>query len=91
MANAPVCAEVHQPLDIHRYLPAQVALDRKHRNGRAQLRNLGLGQVLDLGLRRNAGCIANVLRAGVSDTVDRRQCNHDVLVQRNIYACYTCH
>jgi hypothetical protein len=27
----------------------------------------------------------------VSDSKDCRQPNHDVLVQRYVYACYTCH
>ena len=56
-----------------------------------KLLNFGLREVLDRRVRSNASRLANLLRARVSNTEDRRQCNHDVLGQRNVYACYTCH
>jgi hypothetical protein len=49
VAHAAVAAQVHQALDVHRRLAAQVALDRELADLLAQLVHLGVGEVLDLG------------------------------------------
>jgi hypothetical protein len=91
MTDATVATEVHQALDIHRNLAAQVALDFELIHRRTELGDLGFGEVLDRRRRIDTSRSANLLRARVADTVDRRQCDHDVLVQRDVYASYTCH
>jgi uncharacterized metal-binding protein len=48
MAHAAVAAEVHQALDRHRHLAAQVALDGDAADLVADALELGVGQVLDL-------------------------------------------
>src|SRR6266853_6039331 len=47
MTGAAIAAEVHQPLDVHRDLAAQVALDGKSRDLLAQTLHVRLGQVFD--------------------------------------------
>src|SRR5690606_10808178 len=48
VTHAAPCAQVHQALDVHRHLAAQVALDQPLGDLRAQRRDFGLGQVLHL-------------------------------------------
>jgi hypothetical protein len=91
MPDTAIAAQVHQPLDVHRSFAAEVALDRETRNGGPELRHFRLRQVLDRGLWCNARCLANLFRARIADSENRRQRDNDMLVQRNIYACYTCH
>src|SRR5512146_2983511 len=91
VAHAPVTAEVHQPLDAHRHLAAEVALDGELADVLAQLVHLRVGQVLDLRARRHAGGDADRLRARPADAVDRRQRDLGVLVVRNVDACNACH
>jgi hypothetical protein len=91
MTDTTVRTEIHQSLDVHRRFTTQITLDRKGRNSLTKLLNFRLREILDRRVSGNTGCLANLLRARVSNTVDRRQCYHDVLRQRNVYACYTCH
>jgi hypothetical protein len=80
MTNAAIATKVHQTLDVHRNLATQVAFDFELRDFRSQVCNLWLGQILNDRIRRNARLAANLLRASISNAVNRRQCNHDVLV-----------
>jgi hypothetical protein len=91
VANTAVTTEVHQPLDIHRDIATQITLNLKVRNRSAELRNFGLGEIFNFSRRIDARRSTTLSRERVADTVDRRKSNHDVLVQRYIYACYTCH
>jgi len=91
VTNTAVTTEVHQALDIHRDVAAKITLNLKVRDCGAQLRNFRLSEIFDFGCRINACRSATLSRARSADTVNRRQCDHDVLVQRYVYACYTCH
>jgi hypothetical protein len=91
VTNTAVATEVHQTLDIHRNLAAQVAFDFELIDCRTKLGHLGLSQILDRSRWINASRGADLFRARVTNTVDRRQRDYDVLVQRYVYACYTCH
>ena len=91
MTNAPVASEVHQSLDVHRRLAAQVALYDELCYRVTDTRDFGFRQVLNLGLRRNARRFADLPGTRVADAIDRRQRDDDVLVYRNIYACYSSH
>src|SRR5210317_511132 len=91
MSDTPVTAQVHQSLDVHRRFTTQVTLDGEGRNGLAEFLHFRFCEVLDLRSLGDVGCLADLLCSRVSNTVDRRQGYHDVLVQRNVYACYTCH
>jgi hypothetical protein len=91
VAEAAVAAEVHQPLDVDRHLAAQVALDRQAADFVADALEVGVGQVLDLAVVRNARGGADLLRRRATDTVDRRQADLGVLVGRDVDAGNTCH
>jgi hypothetical protein len=86
MTNPAVTAEVHQALDIHRDIATQIALNLKIRNRRSQLRNFWLGEIFDFRRRIDASRFATLFCTRVADTVDRRQCDHDVLIQRYVYS-----
>src|SRR6476646_1766507 len=91
MPNAAVAAEIHQPLDAHRHLAAQVAFDGELADVLAQLVHLRVGQVLDLGAGHDARGDADRLGARTADAVDRRQSDLGMLMIRNVYACNTGH
>jgi hypothetical protein len=91
VTNSAIAAEVHQPLDVHRNFAPKVTLDYEPCDRVAQPGNFGLSQVLDLCFRRNFCRRTDHPGARIANTVDRRQRNYDVLVQRNIYACYSSH
>ena len=55
MPDPAAATEVHQALDVHRYLTPQIALHRVPADLAAQGIELPLGEVLDLGLRRYPG------------------------------------
>src|SRR4029453_272613 len=91
VADPPVGPEVHQPLDVHRNLAPQVALDRQPGDLRTPRRHLGLGQVLDLGLRGDPGAGTGLERLRPANAVDRRQPHPAVLVHRYVDAGYAGH
>src|SRR5690606_27249218 len=91
MAQAAIAAEVHQPLDVHRHLAAQIALDGEPADLGTNLLHLGVGQVLHLGGTGDAGGRADALGRGAADTVDRGQPDLDVLLVRDIDIGYTRH
>jgi hypothetical protein len=84
--NAAIAAQIHQSLDVHGRFSSQVTFYDEIRYSRTQIRDFWFSQVFDLGFRSNSSCTTNLLRAGISDAENRRQCNHDVLVDRYIYA-----
>src|ERR1035441_1684974 len=84
-------AQIHQPLDVHRYFAPQVALDRPFGDLRADRRDFGVGQVLDAGGRRNARTLQDLERARSADAEDVGQPDAHMLVHRDIDAGYACH
>lgn len=91
MPDTPIAAQVHQALDVHRGFTTEVALYRERRDSASKFRHLGFRQVFHFCLLVDAGSCADLACACPSDAVDRRQCNDDVLVNRNIDSCYACH
>src|SRR5690606_19131053 len=89
--NTPVAAEIHEALDVHRHLAAQIAFDGELRDDVAQARDLGFRQVFHLRGRLDAGRLADVERTAAADAEDVRQRDADVLVRGDIDARYTCH
>src|SRR6185437_1419520 len=90
MAQAAIAAEIHQALDVHRHFAAQIAFDEKVAVDRlADLDDLGVGQVVDAALRRDADLVADLL--GRADAMDVAQADHDPLLGGNIDAGDTCH
>ena len=91
MANAAVTAEVHETLDVHRRLAAQIAFDGELADLFAQAIQLAISEFLDLGRTLDADRVANLLCTGAANAVDRGQSDLCVLVIRNVNACYTSH
>jgi hypothetical protein len=91
MTNTAIGTKVHKTLDIHRGFAAQIALYSKYCNCRSELRDLGFRQVFDRRCRGDVRRRADLLRARATNTEDRRECDHDMLVQRYVYSCYACH
>src|SRR5690606_36352408 len=91
VAQAAVAGQVHQALDGDADLAAQVALDGVLGDLQAEALDLGLGEVADLGRRRNAGGLADLLRTGTANAVDALQAHPDVLLGRQVDAGNTRH
>jgi len=91
VTNSTVTTEIHQALDIHRDIATQIALDLKARNCRSQFRHFWLCEILHFNRRIDARRRTDLFRTRVANAVNRRQCDDDMLVQRYVYACYTCH
>ena len=92
MTDAPVGADLHQALDVHADLAAEVALDGEsfvHRF--ADTIDLFFGQVVDARIGINARRLDDLLRAGRPYAVDIRQGYFHPLVAGNVYAGNTCH
>src|SRR6266513_2427204 len=91
MTGAAIAAEVHQPLDIHRHLAAQIALDGKSFDLLAQTLHVRLRQVFDFRFLIDLGCAADRLRARATDAKDRLERNLGMLVIRNVDSRYAGH
>src|SRR6185369_11064032 len=91
MAHAAVRAQVHEALDVHGHLATQVTLDGKLLDQRADRVDLGLGEILHLGLLVDASRDAQVAGARATHTVDVSQSDAQVLVHRDVDTGNTCH
>jgi hypothetical protein len=58
-----IATQVHETLDVHRYLTAQIAFDCQFRDSTAEICNLWFRQVFNLRMRGHARCLTNLLRA----------------------------
>ena len=84
MAEAAVGADLLQPLDRLLALTAQIALDLKRVDVLAELRDLVVGQILDLLVRRKAQLGADLARRRLADAVDVGQPDLEPLLVREI-------
>src|SRR5579883_124249 len=90
--QAPVAADLHQPLDVQVHLAAQVALDRVLVVDQlADAAHLVLGQLADALRGLDIRPRDDLLCARASDAVDVRQRDEDRLVARYVDARDTCH
>src|SRR5690349_3174393 len=84
MAEPAVGADLREPLDVLRPLPAEVALDLAGLDRLAQLHDLVVGQVLDVGVRIDAGVRDDLRRRGLADAVDVGEAHLHALVDRDV-------
>src|SRR3546814_15107013 len=89
MAQAAVAGQVHQALDGHADLAAEVAFDHVLADFGAQALDFRLGQVPDPGRRIHAGGFAKFLRTGTANAVDAMQPDPAMLLGRQVYPCTT--
>src|SRR5690606_15918459 len=92
MTQAAIAAEIHQPLDVHRHLAPQIALDHVVAVDRlADLQHLSVGELVHPPLWRNTDLLADLLRELGSDTVNILESDDDALLRRNVNASDTGH
>src|SRR5690242_3005145 len=92
MAQAAIGAKVHQPLDVHRHLAAEIAFDLVVAVDRLTDRqHLGVRQLVDATLHRNADLLHDLLGEGRADAMDVLQRDHDALVGWDVDASNTGH
>src|SRR6185437_10185102 len=92
VAQAAVAGQVHEPLDVHGRLAAQVALDGVVPVDRlADLQHFGVGELVDPARIFDAHLADDLPRLGRADAMDVLQRDDDALVSRNVDACYTGH
>src|SRR3546814_19651272 len=86
MAQAAVAGQVHQALDGHADLAAEVAFDHVLADFGAQALDFRLGPVADLDRRVDARSFATLLRTGTADAVAALQPDPDMPLDRKIVA-----
>src|SRR3569623_45854 len=88
--QATVVAKIHQPLDVHRHLAAEVTLDHVVLVDRfADLDHFGVGQLVDATFGRNTDLGGDFLGLLRPDPMDILQRDHHALVRRDIDASNT--
>src|SRR5690349_6619676 len=92
MAQTPIAAEIHQPLDVHRHLPPEIALDSEVAvDELADAQHLVVGQFMHPALRRNAELLADPVGRGAADAMDISEPDRDPLLAWNVDASYSRH
>jgi hypothetical protein len=92
VAQAAVAGDLLQPFDVLRAFAPQVALDREAVVDRvAQLGDLVLGEVADIGVRTDPDLVEDLAGRRPADAVDIGEPDFLALVQRQVYAGDTCH
>ena len=92
VAQAPIAAKIHQPLDVHRDLAAKIALDHIIAVDRlANLDDFRVGELRDPPLGGNMHLLADFLGLRRANAVDILKRDDDALVGRNIDAGDTGH
>src|SRR5262245_37825460 len=92
MAQAPVAAEVHQPLDVHGHFAPKIALDHIVAvDHLANLTDLRFGELAHPPLRRNRDLCQNLLGKGVANAMDISQRYLDPFVGRDVHTCNSGH
>jgi hypothetical protein len=85
MTQSTVATEVHQPLDIHRDLPTQIALDRVVPiDELADAQHVIVSQVMYTPLGRNADFAADLEGLGSADPMDVSEPDWNPLLIRDI-------
>src|SRR6185437_10174828 len=84
MAQAALATQIHQALDRHAHLAAQIALDGVLADLVADLLHLAFTEGLDLGGRNHASVHADLPGPAAADTENALQTNPDMLLDRQI-------
>jgi hypothetical protein len=91
MSEATVATNVHQSLDVHGGLAAQITLNGERIDLLADFFQLRVGQIFDFFSIVNPTRHANFAGAGSANAENSRQAHFSVLVRRNIDTSDTCH
>jgi hypothetical protein len=91
MAQAAIAAKIHQTLDVHGGLTAQVAFDSELGHDLTYALPLSLRQILDFRSLGNASRFANLAGRGPANAINGGQRNNRVLMIRDINPSNTSH
>src|SRR5918995_2057075 len=92
VTQTPIATEIHQPLDVHRDIAPQVALDAVVAvDGLAQAADVGIGQLVDPPAELDPDRRQDLARAGRANAVDIGQGNPDRLAARDVHSGDTRH
>src|SRR3954454_6166792 len=91
VAKSAIGADLRQPLDVLRAIPAKVTLDLLGLDGLAKLHDLVVGQILDVGVRIDPGVLHDLARRGLADPVNVGETHLHSLVGRDVDACDSSH
>src|SRR3546814_6173799 len=92
MAQPAIASEVHQALDVHRSLAAQVTFyGMVGVNGFADLQHFGVRKILNAAAMINAQLVCDLKGLGASNAMDVGERDNHALVGRDINARNTCH
>jgi hypothetical protein len=80
MTQAPVATKVHQALDVHRDITAQIAFHLILGNFASKFVRVFLGQIRYLLVSRKTGVVTNGLRCSTADAENRSQGDFYMLV-----------
>ena len=82
MPQTPITTEIHQPLDIHGNLPAQIALDLIFGDFRSKFFGFLIRQFPHFPAAFDIRLIADRIGSLDADAINRRQSNTNVLLNR---------
>ena len=91
MTETTVATDVHQTLDVHGGLAAQVTFDGEQCDLVADFFQIGVSQIFDFFAVRNTGGFANFASAGATNAKDLCQTDFGVLVRWDVDTSDTCH
>src|SRR5690554_4569687 len=91
VAQTTVTSEILQTLNVHLYFTTQIAFNDYFTHFGTKCLKLLVGQVFDLDVRLNTGCIAKLLGCCLANTKDVGQRDNSMFVIGYIDTGYTCH
>src|SRR3569833_3395640 len=91
MTQATIAAEVHQTLDVHGDVATKIALDLELAAFGTQGFDLRLGQLFDLGFRRDTCRLTDLTGTGATETVNDKQNKTRKQKNQNIDPSYAGH
>src|SRR4051812_26712043 len=91
VAKAAVGADLREPLDVLRAVMAKVTLDLASLDRLAELHDLVVGQILDVGVGIHAGLAEDLARRRLTDAVDVSEPDLDPLVGWDVDASDSSH
>jgi len=92
MAQTPIVAQIHEPLDVELHVLPQLSLHGEVGvDVLANLRQISLHHVLDLDIGSDPGLGKDPLRGGPADSEDIRKRELSALIVGHLYACNTSH
>jgi hypothetical protein len=91
MTKAPIAADIHQALDVHRGFTTKITLNGEQRDLVADLFKIAISQIFDFLGIRNIASLANLASSRATNAKNRSQTDFGVLLGWNIYTCYTSH